>query len=97
MSYPGAGKPYTSLNAVVAVEDGRVFGAAGFSAISCQISGITSATVEIQGSNDGVSWDLLDVAITADDIFAVERGARYLRASVTVWVSGAITAVFVGT
>ncbi len=97
MSYPGAGKPFKSLDAVVATADGRVFGAAGFSAISCQVSGITDATVEVQGSNDGVIWDLLDVAITADDIFAVERGANYLRASVTIWASGAITAVFVGT
>lgn len=96
MSNPGAGKPFTSLDAVTGTAVGRVFGAAGFDAVSCQISGITDATVEIQGSNDGVIWDLLEAAVTGDDIFAVELGARYLRAECTIHASGTITAVFVG-
>lgn len=96
MSTPGAGKVYTSLDAVVVTGAGKVFGAAGFRAISCQVSGITTATVQIQGSNDGTNWDLLEAAITADDIYQVEMGAKYLRGNVTIWTAGAITVTFVG-
>lgn len=96
MSTPGAGKVYTSLDAVTATDTGKVFGAAGFRAISAQISGINGDTVQIQGSNDGTNWDLLEAAITADDIYQVEMGAKFLRARVTVYGSGTITATFVG-
>ena len=96
MSNPGAGKPFTSLDAVTGTGAGRVFGAAGFDAVSCQISGISGDTVEIQGSNDGTTWDLLETAVTVDDIYAVELGARFLRAELTIFSAGAVTAIFVG-
>ncbi len=92
----GAGKGFTSLDAVTSAATGKVFGAGGFGAISCQISGINGDTVQIQGSNDGTNWDLLEAAIVADDIFQVEMGAKFLRARVTIYGSGTITAVFVG-
>ena len=92
----GAGKGFTSLNAVTSAVVGSVFGASGFSAISCQVSGINGDTVQIQGSNDGTIWDLLEAAITADDIFQVELGAKHLRAEVTIYGTGTITAIFVG-
>lgn len=92
----GAGKGFTSLDAVTSAATGSVFGAAGFGSISVQISGISGDTVQIEGSNDGTNWDLLEGVITGDDIFQVEMGAKFLRARVTVYGSGTITAIFVG-
>jgi len=53
------------------------------------ISGITTATVVIEGSLDGSLYEAI-VSKTADAAFAVPY-FPYIRANCTAWTSGAIT------
>jgi len=57
-----------------------------------QVSGITSATVVLQGSLDGTNWSTIGTALTANGIVTVQNAPKYLRANVTAWTSGSITA-----
>ena len=57
-----------------------------------QVSGITSATVVLQGSLDGTNWATLGTALTADGMVTVANAPMYVRANCTVYVSGTITA-----
>ena len=57
-----------------------------------QVSGITSATVVLQGSLDGSSWSTLGSSLTSDGLITVANAPKYLRANCTVYVSGTITA-----
>lgn len=56
-----------------------------------QASGITSATVTAQGSVDNTTWSTLGTAITADGLITITNPPPYIRANVTVYVSGTIT------
>jgi hypothetical protein len=57
-----------------------------------QVSGITSATVVLQGSLDGTNWSTLGTALTADGLVTVANAPKYLRANCTLYVTGTITA-----
>lgn len=57
-----------------------------------QVSGITSATVALQGSLDGTNWSTIGVALIADGLVTVANAPKYLRANCTVYVTGTITA-----
>lgn len=57
-----------------------------------QVSGITSATVVLQGSLDGTNWSTIGTALTANGIITVQNAPKYLRANCTVYVTGTITA-----
>jgi hypothetical protein len=57
-----------------------------------QVSGITSATVALQGSLDGTNWSTIGTALTADGLVTVANAPKYLRANCTVFVTGTITA-----
>ena len=57
-----------------------------------QVSGITSATVALQGSLDGTNWSTIGTALTANGMITVQNAPKYLRANCTVYVSGTITA-----
>lgn len=57
-----------------------------------QVSGITSATVVAQGSVDNTTWSTIGSAITADGLITIQNPPPYIRANVTVYVSGTITA-----
>ena len=57
-----------------------------------QVSGITSATVALQGSLDGTNWSTIGTALTANGIVTVANAPKYLRANCTVFVTGTITA-----
>lgn len=57
-----------------------------------QVSGITSATVVLQGSLDGTNWATLNTALTADGMVTVANAPMYVRANCTVYVTGTITA-----
>ena len=57
-----------------------------------QVSGITSATVALQGSLDGTNWSTIGTALTANGIVTVQNSPKYLRANCTVYVTGTITA-----
>jgi len=57
-----------------------------------QVSGITSATVALQGSLDGSNWSTIGTALTANGIITIANAPTYLRANCTVYVTGTITA-----
>ena len=57
-----------------------------------QVSGITSATVVLQGSLDGTNWATLGSALTADGMVTIANAPKYVRANCTVYVTGTITA-----
>jgi hypothetical protein len=57
-----------------------------------QVSGITSATVALQGSLDGTNWSTIGTALTANGMITVQNAPKYLRANCTVYVTGTITA-----
>jgi len=56
-----------------------------------QVSGITSGTVAAQGSVDNTTWSTIGTAITADGLITIATPPPYIRANVTVYVSGTIT------
>jgi hypothetical protein len=84
--------PITLLSAVVATGASKAVQIdAGIPAF-LQVSGITSATVALQGSLDGTNWATIGTALTADGIVTVANAPKYLRANCTVYVTGTITA-----
>jgi len=84
--------PITLLSAVGATGASRAVQIdAGLPAF-LQVSGVTSATVLLQGSLDGTNWSTLGTALTADGIVIAANAPKYLRANCTVYVTGTITA-----
>lgn len=57
-----------------------------------QVSGITTATVALQGSLDGTTFATIGTALTADGIITVANAPKYIRANCTAYTSGTITA-----
>lgn len=57
-----------------------------------QVTGITTATVALEGSLDGISFSTVETALTADGLIIAPHAPKYLRANVTAWTAGAITA-----
>ena len=84
--------PVTLLNAVVATGASPAVQVDAGQPSFLQISGITSATVVLQGSLDGTTYSTLGTALTADGMVTVANAPKYLRANCTVYVSGTITA-----
>ena len=84
--------PITLLNAVVATGESKAVQVDTGQPAFLQVSGITSATVVLQGSLDGTNWSTIGTALTADGMITVANAPKYLRANCTVYVSGTITA-----
>jgi hypothetical protein len=84
--------PITLLNAVVATGASTAVQADAGQPAFFQVSGITSATVALQGSLDGSNWSTIGTALTADGLVTVANAPKYLRANCTVYVTGTITA-----
>jgi hypothetical protein len=84
--------PITLLNAVVATGASTAVQVDSGQPAFLQVSGITSATVVLQGSLDGTNWSTLGTALTANGIVTVQNAPTYLRANCTVFVTGTITA-----
>jgi hypothetical protein len=84
--------PITVLNAVVATGASTAVQVDAGQPAFLQVSGITSATVALQGSLDGTNWSTLGTALTANGIVTVQNAPKYLRANCTVYVTGTITA-----
>jgi hypothetical protein len=84
--------PITILNAVVATGASKAVQADAGQPAFLQVSGITSATVALQGSLDGTNWSTLGTALTADGLVTVANAPKYLRANCTVYATGTITA-----
>ena len=84
--------PVTLLSAVGATGASKAVQVDGGQPAFLQVSGITSATVVLQGSLDGTNWSTLGTALTADGLVTVANAPKYLRANCTVFVTGTITA-----
>jgi hypothetical protein len=84
--------PVTLLSAVVATGASKAVQADAGQPAFLQVSGITSATVALQGSLDGTNWSTIGTALTADGLVTVDNAPKYLRANCTVYVTGTITA-----
>ena len=84
--------PITLLNAVVATGASTAVQVDSGQPAFLQVSGITSATVALQGSLDGTNWSTLGTALTANGIVTVQNAPTYLRANCTVYATGTITA-----
>jgi pectate lyase len=84
--------PVTLLSAVVATGASKAVQADAGQPAFLQVSGITSATVALQGSLDGTNWSTIGTALTADGLITVANAPKYLRANCTVFVTGTITA-----
>jgi hypothetical protein len=84
--------PITLLNAVGAPGESRAVQVDSGQPAFLQVSGITSATVALQGSLDGTNWATIGTALTANGIVTVANAPKYLRANCTVFVTGTITA-----
>jgi len=84
--------PVTLLSAVGATGASKAVQVDGGQPAFLQVSGITSATVVLQGSLDGTNWSTIGTALTADGMITVANAPKYLRANCTVYASGTITA-----
>jgi hypothetical protein len=84
--------PITLLNAVGATGESKAVQVDAGQPAFLQVSGITSATVALQGSLDGTNWSTIGTALTANGIITVQNAPKYLRANCTVFVTGTITA-----
>jgi hypothetical protein len=84
--------PITLLNAVVATGESRAVQVDTGQPAFLQVSGITTATVAFQGSLDGTNWSTIGTALTANGIVTIQNAPKYLRANVTAWTTGSITA-----
>jgi pectate lyase len=87
--------PVTLLNAVTATGASQAVQADAGQPAFLQVSGITSATVALQGSLDGSNWSTIGTALTANGIITIANAPTYLRANCTVYVTGTITAKIV--
>lgn len=84
--------PVTLLSAVAATGASKAVQADAGQPAFLQVSGITSATVALQGSLDGTTFSTIGTALTGDGIITVANAPMYLRANCTVYVTGTITA-----
>lgn len=84
--------PITLLSAVGATGASKAVQADAGQPAFLQVSGITTATVALEGSLDGTNWSTIGTALTANGIVIAANAPKYLRANVTAWTSGSITA-----
>ena len=84
--------PITLLSAVVATGASKAVQIDAGTPAFLQVSGVTSATVVLQGSLDGTNWSTIGTALTANGFVTVQNAPTYLRANCTVYVTGTITA-----
>ena len=61
-----------------------------------QVAGTFSATLQLEGTINGSTWEDVGVAITAPGIVVVAGTFEKLRINVTVFVSGVPTALLAG-
>lgn len=84
--------PITLLNNVVAAGASVAVQADAGGPAFLQVTGITTATVELQGSLDGTTFFTLGTALTANGLVIVAAATKYLRANCTAYTSGTIIA-----
>lgn len=82
-------KVMTLLNGVTSTgaSDSQLMPAAK---VTFQVTGITTATVLLQGSHDDTNWVTLATA-TSDDGYVLTDPWKYIRVNVSVYTAGTIT------
>lgn len=98
--------PLVSINAGQAIANGAALDnkscRANHTAAVLSSAGVTAGTVQLQGSLDGVSWFPLGAALNinaAGTVFTVSVGAvaaRFIRAQITVGITGGTVTATVG-
>lgn len=79
-----------------ATADGVWLDVGRYAKASIQIAGITTATVDIRGSNaeakpaDNTHGTIIGSAVTADTFASVDPLPRWIKARVTAWTSGTV-------
>jgi adenosine/AMP kinase len=81
--------PITLLSAVEATGASSAIYPDG-APVTVVISGITTATVAIEGSVDGTNFEAIE-SKTADACVIVNPSTKFIRANVTAYTSGTIT------
>jgi hypothetical protein len=84
--------PITLLSSVVAAGASVAVQADAGGPAFLQVTGITTATVALEGSLDGTTFFTLGTALTANGIVTVANAPKYLRANCTAYTSGTIIA-----
>lgn len=84
--------PITLLNSVTASGASRAVQADAGGPAFLQVTGITTATVALEGSIDGTTFFTLGTALTANGLVTVAVAPKYLRANCTAYTSGTIIA-----
>jgi hypothetical protein len=79
----------------VPVGVGEVFSCAELIDKSVQVGGTFFATVEVQGTLDGTTWEVLGT-VSSPEVVEIPNAFRSVRLSTTSWRSGAPTAVLSG-
>jgi hypothetical protein len=86
--------PVTVLNAVtatgasIAQQPGLING----NKVNLQVTGITTATVALEGSVDGTTFFTVGTVLTANGLVSDDKALPYYRANVTAYTAGTITA-----
>jgi len=84
--------PITLLSSVVAAGASVAVQADAGGPAFLQVTGITTATVALEGSLDGTTFFTLGTALTANGLVTVAVAPKYLRANCTAYTSGTIVA-----
>jgi len=84
--------PITLLSSVVAAGASVAVQADAGGPAFLQVTGITTATVALEGSIDGTTFFTLGTALTANGLVTVAVAPKYLRANCTAYTSGTIIA-----
>ena len=95
------GKPlgrYTLIDALAATNDGVWVDVSGFKDFTLHVDGITTATVQWHGSNKATlpantdDDSQIGVDITADGLYQAPGPFKWMKASISAWTSGTISA-----
>lgn len=102
----------TMQAAAVATGNGKAFPCyhpdhGGLEALVMQVTGITTATITFEGSQDGTTWAAVQVTplgtgvaattATADGLYRLScKGLVWARARISAWTAGAITVEGIG-
>ncbi len=84
--------PITLLSSVVAAGASVAVQSDAGGPAFLQVTGITTATVALEGSLDGTTFFTLGTALTANGLVTVANAPKYLRANCTAYTSGTIIA-----
>ena len=82
--------PITLLNAVTATGASEPLMPGG-DVTHFAVTGITTATVAVEGSLDGSNWLIIGSALTANGLVTVANPPKFVRANVSVYTVGTIT------